>query len=309
MPHLDEGTLNAWLDGELGANTGSEGRAAADHLESCSDCRARLEAARHARERAASILTAADLPVPDAPPLGSIREKAGGRRAPGRRLPRRGLAWAASIAVAVSAGLLARELADHDGSGVTPVVRQELEQSQPAPAAPAEGTQAKFADPGSRPESPTDESRREKSAVPAPRADAMLAAEAESGPGRIDVETVEVGKLAAAGCWRVVTGQVPEGVPGSFRLSPEPVAEEENTLRVLALEVGGEPLPGGGSWLPVSADSVSVRFPGFEGGLSLSDDGMRGALRLRALDETAAGLDDSAGTTNLRLERTECRIP
>ena len=309
MPHLDEGTLNAWLDGELGAHTGDEGRAAAEHLERCSRCRVRLEAERHARERAASILASADLPIGEAPPLGSIRESEGDRRVPGRRMPRRGLAWAASIAVAVSAGLLARELSDRHGSGVPVIVEQQRRQVQPAPDAPEEGAQVKFADPRSRQEPPAEEMRREKSTAPERRADAVVSAEAETLSGRTGVETVEDVRHAAEGCWRVVSGQVPEGVPGSFRLSPDPVAGGENSLRVLALNGSGEQLSGGASWLPVSADSVSIVFPDFVGGVALADDGMIGTLWLRAVDETAAGPADSEGMRNLRLERTECLIP
>ena len=309
MPHLDEGTLNAWLDGELGAHSGDEGRTAADHLGSCSHCRARLEAERRSRERAAAILASADLPIPDAPPFGSIRESTNDRPGPGRRIPRRGLAWAASIALAVSAGLLARELSDRQGSGVPAIVEQQREQVQPAPEVPAEGAQAKFADPRSRQESAADEMRRQKSLAPEPRADAAVSAEAETLPGRIGVEAVKGGRHAAAGCWRVVAGQVPEGIPGSFRLSPDPVAGEESLLRVLALSGTGEQLLDGASWLPAGGDSVSIVFPGLVGGLALTDDGMLGALRLRAADERVSGQAGPEGTRNLRLERTECRTP
>ena len=306
MPHLDEGTLNAWLDGELGAHTGDEGRAAAEHLERCSDCRARLEAERHARERAAAILSAADLPVPDAPPFGSLRRNAADRRVPGRRMPRRGLAWAASIAVAVSAGLLARELTDRQGSGVPAIVQQQREQVQPAPDVPAEDAQARSAEPRSRQEPPADDMRREKSMAPEPRADAAVSAEAETLAGRIDLEAVEDGTHAAAGCWRVIAGQVPVGMPGSFRLSLDPVAGEESSMHVLALPGTGEHLSGAASWLVVSADSVSISFPGLVGGLAVADDGMRGALWLRSADDTAGGQGGPEGTRHLRLERMEC---
>lgn len=309
MPHLDEGTLSAWLDGELGAHAGPEGQAAARHLQSCGECRDRLEAERHARERAASILATADLPVPAAPPLGARRERAGGGDVPARRMPPSWLAWAASIALAVSAGLLARELSDRQGSGGPVLVQQQREQIQPAPDVTAEGEQAKFADPRSRQESPADEMRREKSMAPAPQPDAMVSAEAETLAGRMDIEAADRGPSAAEGCWRVVAGQVPQGIPGSFRLSPHPVAGTEGPLSVLVLTGTGEQVSGGSGWLPLSADSVSMVFPGFSGGLALAEDGLRGALWLRAIDSTAAAQTGAEEARNLRVERVECPTP
>lgn len=307
MPHLDEGTLNAWLDGELGPGTGAEGRAAAEHLELCSRCRTRLEAERTARERAASILAVADLPVPDAPPFGSLANRPGKRDAPDRKLPRLGLAWAASIAVAVSAGLLARELSDRHGDDLPAALRQEREQIQAEPDVSPEGAQAKFAEPRSLQEVRTEEPLRQKSTGPVPQEDAVAPDAEEPLAGRFGTETSGAG--AAAGCWRVTDGEVPAGVPGSFRLSLDPVAGEAGSLRISVLNATGEHPSGGASWQPVAADSVSLVFPGFVGRLRLEGDEMHGAIRLRADDEQAAERAGREGATRVRLERTECRTP
>lgn len=309
MPHLDEGTLNAWLDGELGPRTGAEGRSVAEHLESCSRCRTRLEAERTARERAASILAAADLPVPDAPPFGSIGNRARKRGAPGRKLPRLGLAWAASIAVAVSAGLLARELSNRHGEDLPAALQSEREQVQAAPDVPAEGAQAKVAEPRSLQEPRKEEPLRQKSTEPVRREDAVEPAAEAPAAGRFDAEVPETGAIAAVGCWRVTDGQVSSGLPDSFRLSLDPAAGEEGSRRIFALTATGEPLSGVASWHAVGADSVSLVFPGFIGRLRLEGDELRGEIRLRPDDEQAAEQAGWEGATRVRLERTECRAP
>lgn len=77
MTHLDEGTLQAYLDDELPGR----GRAvAAEHLLVCGECRAELEALKRASDRLASALAAVDVPVPAAapPPTASRSFRLGG---------------------------------------------------------------------------------------------------------------------------------------------------------------------------------------------------------------------------------------
>ena len=129
MSHAADGDLHAYLDGALRAIDAAKAEGLAAHLEVCSDCRARLEAARALRERATDILALAGpetVPVPpftevlavagagdgDGSPAGDddVRSGAGGRTASWWR--RRGvdLAWAASLALALGLGWLGRGL-------------------------------------------------------------------------------------------------------------------------------------------------------------------------------------------------------
>lgn len=105
MSHPDEGTLHAYLDGELEE---SERRQAERHLEACARCRARLEAARVDARRAAELL--AELEPRDLEPP-SWRELEGRAAARAERRQRRSwrrpaLAWAASLVLAFGLGWL-----------------------------------------------------------------------------------------------------------------------------------------------------------------------------------------------------------
>lgn len=136
MSHVDDGLIHAWLDGAL--RPGDPERVALEaHLSECDECRARVDAERRIRDRATEVLRAA---APDAvrvepfEPMIAARlaalaaaeaaaasaaepETVPGRvesttpiaEAPSRRRRRYvPLAWAASLALAVSAGWFAR---------------------------------------------------------------------------------------------------------------------------------------------------------------------------------------------------------
>src|ERR1051326_1447335 len=87
MSHVDEGTLHAYLDGELSSSE----RAAVDaHLGQCGECRAALAEERALLERARALLASA--PPRSAPaPCWARRARAGAR-------PRRSSSSAASFA-------------------------------------------------------------------------------------------------------------------------------------------------------------------------------------------------------------------
>ena len=106
MSHVDEGTLHAILDGALDALSDAGelpgGATAADvteHLRTCADCQARLEAERSIRASAGVVLHDARLPDVDVPPFAGVPVAERARR--GRWIP---LGWAASILLAVGAG-------------------------------------------------------------------------------------------------------------------------------------------------------------------------------------------------------------
>ena len=102
MPHVDDGTLHAYLDGELPA---AERDRCTAHLAECAACRDHLEEERALRIRARDLLTLAVPPV---------REPVAHRRPQRWQFP---LAWAATVMVAFAVGWyaqgerLARELA------------------------------------------------------------------------------------------------------------------------------------------------------------------------------------------------------
>lgn len=126
MPHVDDGTLHALLDGALRAEEPERADEVEAHLEMCADCRARLEKAGKLRGLASDILASLDAEIelqlsPDfqdvvdrasgytgepAPAVSSDRE-----RVLRRYRWTRGLAWAATVIVALGTGYLVRDLA------------------------------------------------------------------------------------------------------------------------------------------------------------------------------------------------------
>lgn len=99
MSHVDEGTLHAYLDGELAT---VERELVDRHLKGCPACQARLAEERALLERASRLLGMAAPPERAVPPLEALR--------PPRRIwhLRRPLAWAATLVLAVGLGWYAR---------------------------------------------------------------------------------------------------------------------------------------------------------------------------------------------------------
>jgi hypothetical protein len=143
MSHVDEGTLHAYLDGELPS---AERTALEAHLAQCATCRASLAEERALLERASVLLGSAQPPARAVPPFEQLRRAS--RRSPWH--VRRSFAWAASIALALGAGYLLRSPATgpdqvegllyvaENRTAQTPA----LEQAKAVPAAPAARAQA-----------------------------------------------------------------------------------------------------------------------------------------------------------------------
>ncbi len=98
MPHVDDGTLHAYLDGELSP---PEAQGVEAHVAQCAGCRTRLDEERALITRAAELLGRAAPPDRELPPF-----RAGDVKPPVRlwwqvRLP---LAWAATVALALGIG-------------------------------------------------------------------------------------------------------------------------------------------------------------------------------------------------------------
>ena len=107
MPHVDEGTLHAYLDGELPS---AERKTLETHLAECASCRTQLAEERVLLERASALLEATrpvERPVPPfeqlrpPPPARALKRSVWRVRTP--------VAWAASIALALGLGYYLHE--------------------------------------------------------------------------------------------------------------------------------------------------------------------------------------------------------
>src|SRR6266516_2232099 len=99
MSHVDDGTLYAYLDGEL---LPVERARLEAHVAECPACRTRLEEERALVERASSLLGLAQPPERAVPPLHQLRPP---RLAWRLRVP---IAWAASVVLALGLGYYVR---------------------------------------------------------------------------------------------------------------------------------------------------------------------------------------------------------
>ncbi|HET9709746.1 MAG TPA: anti-sigma factor, partial [Gemmatimonadales bacterium] len=125
MSHVDEGTLHAYLDGELAP---VERERVDTHLKGCPACQARLAEERAILERASRLLGMATPPERAMPPLTQLR------RPPVIWRLRRPLAWAATLILAVGLGWYAR------GFRARAVADSVVFDSQPAALATADHT-------------------------------------------------------------------------------------------------------------------------------------------------------------------------
>jgi hypothetical protein len=149
MPHLDEGRIHEFLDGELEP---VEVREIGQHLATCEDCAQRLQEARRLLGESDQLITLLDAPAREAPP----------RTVHGptiRRLSRfRQWAWAASVILAAGLGYYGSTLRQNRSAATaledqTPVASlpsiQSLDrestavQAAPAPGRPQRESQAK----------------------------------------------------------------------------------------------------------------------------------------------------------------------
>jgi len=119
VQHLDDGRLHAYLDGHL--RDGTVGRDYVErHLAQCAACRARLEEERHVRDRARAILGAAGPVKVAMPPFEAVLERAERERTSRSGIrPMVALAWAASLALALTVGWYARSLVLTGGETAT----------------------------------------------------------------------------------------------------------------------------------------------------------------------------------------------
>jgi hypothetical protein len=148
MPHVDDGTLHALLDGALRAEDPARADVVEAHLETCPDCRALRDHAVALRARATGILAALE---PDArPDFQEVLIRAGHTAAPAGardsriRQPRatRAVAWAATVVLALGTGYLIRDLVEPDAVATTSRTAASPEWSATERSAPEPGTPA-----------------------------------------------------------------------------------------------------------------------------------------------------------------------
>jgi anti-sigma factor ChrR (cupin superfamily) len=204
MSHVDEGTLHAYLDGELPS---TEKAVLEAHLAECATCRERLVEERALVERASALLGSARPIERAAPPLEQLR------RSPPRspwhvRTP---FAWAASIAIALGIGYSLR----------SPSARLEPAATPPQPTASALYSDAPVA---------TVATQEEKRAAPAP--EQRLQASRRRAESRADelAQTTEQASVdkAGAGAESTVAGvvviqppvQLRNAAPGAVAAAP-----------------------------------------------------------------------------------------
>ena len=113
MSHVDEGTLHAYLDGELPS---AERAALEAHLAACATCRASLAEERALLERASALLGSARPVERPAPPFEQLQRTP----KPSPWHVRRAFAWAASIALALGLGYYLRNPRLAPGPAATP---------------------------------------------------------------------------------------------------------------------------------------------------------------------------------------------
>lgn len=173
MRHLDEGRLQAWLDGPRAGLADDERARIARHLEACAECADRLEALRDEAERAGALL---GTPLPGGPPafddVVARAERVGddpSTRRPARRW--RATGWAASIVMAAGAGWMANDLIRRDPVAVS---RPAAVRTDEAPAPALEAT-------GIRPGASTATAEPAVEAPPDPVADVARPADADEG--------------------------------------------------------------------------------------------------------------------------------
>jgi hypothetical protein len=142
MRHVDDGTIHAWLDGQV--TDRAEAAWIDEHLQWCATCAARLAEERSVLEHAHALLASA-APAAEPPAFedivnGVARQDAvesptAVRRVAGVRHLRQ-LAWAASLVLAAGLGWLARDMAS-DGTGSLDVTSvAETPSTSPAASAP-----------------------------------------------------------------------------------------------------------------------------------------------------------------------------
>jgi anti-sigma factor RsiW len=172
MPHVDDGSLHAYLDGEL---SGADRERVASHLTECAACRTRLEEERALIARAGALLGRVVPPEREPAAFSQI-----GRR-PRPAVPVQ-LAWAATVALAFAIGWylqgarLARDLARQATTSPPPP------SGTPAPVAQLPPARPRGSEADARAASPA---KRARPVAPVPAQSAAAEPQHEEAAGRM----------------------------------------------------------------------------------------------------------------------------
>ena len=166
MRHLDEGTLQAWLDRDRSGLSASERTEIERHLEACAACARRLEEMEELSTRA-EVLLGTRTPKYDAmPTYAELVARADRHRAAGRRRSAwTAGGWAASVAVALGVGWMANDL--YRAAPVPPAMEERVGASAAAATPPTEAPTRVPAQPPAGAAPRTDLAERAAPATPA----------------------------------------------------------------------------------------------------------------------------------------------
>lgn len=258
MPHVDEGTLHALLDGALKAEDPARAATVQAHLEGCPDCRALLDDAAAIRDGATGILAALETDArPDFQEVLTRAGLAGGaatgldtdtrRRDRLRRQARatRAAAWAATVVLALGTGYLVRDRMVADRPATDAVT---MSAERAADQAPADRHGEDRSDTGTEPRVEPGTTSRDA----APQVAEAGPLEAPSADARADAATPQVigGRAAPAEPPRIAGEPVSPADVGEAarRVTPPPEAgrTEAATLpedQVLRRRISAVPPP------------------------------------------------------------------
>lgn len=247
MSHIDEGLLEAYLDGELEEQ---ERRRIEQHLESCIECRELLVEVTTLSRRVSALLAELEPGPVDPPPWGELEERAAVPETLGKTRPwlRPGLAWAASLLLAFSIGWWSGNL----WQVRLEAPRQSREAAAPPPAVVVERPRADEVGVPFSDEAPVGPLREEARVEPSPIAEgqeeekeptlaAITAESLEASPAAIpeEVETgaaaVDLDELVESGADARVEGEAVAEAGAVAEEPPQSPAPEAEAL-------GSEPL-------------------------------------------------------------------
>jgi hypothetical protein len=293
MPHVDDGTLHALLDGALRAEDPARADSVEAHLESCPDCRALRDQAAALRAGATGILAALE---PDArpdfqevltraghgvaatgagtgsgagsPEAAAPRALAGGRagRLRGQAQATRAIAWAATVVLALGTGYLIRDLVEPDAMSTTTRTA----------ASPEWGAAERSAPEPSEPES---------SAPGLSAADRDLAergsAQADETPASTPTARVATAQRRDAGTQGVGTPVPADEAPRLVPDTPPALESAVGAITIAPTALAGEPVAAVAAPRPTMQEAARVTSR------QLADDAAdRPTIRLRGVSPT-----------------------
>ncbi|MGE0158359.1 MAG: carboxypeptidase regulatory-like domain-containing protein [Gemmatimonadales bacterium] len=144
MQHLDEGTLQAWLDGARSGFDPSRLASIERHIEACDACAARADALERSSFRAHALLSVGRDQYAPRVLYEDVVRRARGSRPQGRTRTRIKTVWAASIVAATAVGWMSNEIyrGSVDAVGGQAASSTAAAVSQPESALAAEGSSA-----------------------------------------------------------------------------------------------------------------------------------------------------------------------